>query len=39
MNNKHNYNDLSIRPISNILGISDICPEKDNNDDDEIDGR
>ena len=36
MNNNNNYNDLSINPISNILGIEDDkCSDKDNNDDDE----
>ncbi len=36
MNNNNNYNDVSIKPISNILGIEDdTCTDKANNDDDE----
>ena len=36
MNNNKNYNDLSINPISNILGIEDDkCIDKDNIDGDE----
>ena len=36
MYNNNIYNDLSINPISNILGIEDDkCSDKDNNDDDE----